>query len=131
MATNLDIARDYVRALEAGVVGDALARFFAPDVEFHEKPNRISPHGSTSDLNKALQGAERGQQMFSRQTYTIINTLTEGERVALELDWVGITKVQLQNLPPGSAMRDHAAIFLQFRDGRIVRQSHYDCFEPW
>jgi len=28
-------------------------------------------------------------------------------------------------------MRDHAAIFLHFRDGRIARQSHYDCFEPW
>ena len=23
------------------------------------------------------------------------------------------------------------AIFLDFRDGRIVRQRNYDCFDPW
>jgi hypothetical protein len=28
-------------------------------------------------------------------------------------------------------VRDHAAIFLEFRDGHIARQHHYDCFEPW
>jgi hypothetical protein len=39
--------------------------------------------------------------------------------------------VPIQNLPPNSEMRDHAAIFLRFRDGRIARQHHYDGFEPW
>jgi len=131
MATNLEIAREYIEALESGATGEALARFFTPDIVFHEMPNRIRPHGSTSDLANALQGAVRGQQLFSRQTYTITNALAEGTRVALELDWLGITMVQIQNLPPGSEMRDHAAIFLEFRDGRIARQHHYDCFEPW
>jgi hypothetical protein len=26
---------------------------------------------------------------------------------------------------------DEVAGFLEFRDGRIVRQRNYDCFEPW
>jgi ketosteroid isomerase-like protein len=47
------------------------------------------------------------------------------------MDWIGITAVQIQNLPPNSEMRDHAAVFLHFREGRIARQRHYDCFEPW
>ena len=131
MPTNVELAREYIRALESGATGDALARFFTPDVVIREMPNRIAPHGSVADLAKALQGAERGQQLLKRQTYTITNILAEEDRVALELDWIGVTAVQIQNLPPNSQMRDHAAIFLHFRDGRIARQHHYDCFEPW
>jgi ketosteroid isomerase-like protein len=129
--TNLEIAREYIRAIESGATGDALARFFTPDVAITEMPNKIGPHGSVSNLEKALQGAARGQQLFKRQTYTITNILADEERVALDLDWSGITAVQIQNLPPNSEMRDHAAIFLHFRDGRIARQHHYDSFEPW
>jgi ketosteroid isomerase-like protein len=28
-------------------------------------------------------------------------------------------------------LRDHVAVFLQFRDGRVSQQRHYDCFEAW
>jgi ketosteroid isomerase-like protein len=94
-------------------------------------PNRVAPHGSTSGLAQALASAARGQQLFKRQMYTITNILADGDRVALEMDWIGITAVQIQNLPPNSEMRDHAAVFLHFREGRIARQRHYDCFEPW
>jgi ketosteroid isomerase-like protein len=131
MRTNRDLAREYIRAIESGAIGDALARFFTPDVAIKEMPNRVAPHGSASDLAKALQAAERGQQLFKRQSYTITNIVGEGNWVALEMDWIGVTAVPIQNLPPNSEMRDHAAVFLQFREGRIVRQHHYDCFEPW
>jgi ketosteroid isomerase-like protein len=131
MPTNLEIAREYIRAIESGATGDMLARFFAPDVAIREMPNRVAPHGSASDLARALQAAERGQQLFRRQIYTIVNILGEGDRVALEMDWIGITAVPIQNLPPNSEIRDHAAVFLHFREGRITRQHHYDCFEPW
>jgi ketosteroid isomerase-like protein len=131
MPTNLEVAREYIHAIERGATGDVLARFFTPDVTITEMPNRVAPHGSTSDLARALQAAERGQQLFKRQTYTITNILCEADWVALEMDWFGVTAVPIQNLPPGTEMKDHAAIFLQFRDGRIAGQRHYDCFEPW
>jgi ketosteroid isomerase-like protein len=131
MPTNVEVAREYVKAIEGGATGDALARFLTPDVVIQEMPNRVSPHGSMSDLCRALQGAQRGRQLFQRQTYTITNTVAEGPHVALEMDWVGITAVQIQNLPPGSEMRDHVAVFLTFRENRIARQHLYDCFEPW
>jgi hypothetical protein len=28
-------------------------------------------------------------------------------------------------------MRGRFAVFMEFRDGRIVRQRNYDCFKPW
>lgn len=131
MPTNIEIARQYIRAIESGATGDTLARFFTPDVAITEMPNRVAPHGSASDLARALQAAERGQQLFKRQTYTIVNILGSEDRVALEMDWVGITAAPIQNLPPNSEIRDHAAVFLHLRNGRIASQHHYDCFEPW
>lgn len=131
MPTNLEVAREYIRAIERGATGEALARFLAPDVAITEMPNRVAPHGSTSDLARSLEAAQRGQQLFKRQTYTITNMLGKDDFVALEMEWIGVTAVPIQNLPPDSEMRDHAAVFLEFRNGRIVRQRHYDCFEPW
>lgn len=131
MPTNIQLARQYIGAIADGKTGDALATLFTPDVMITEMPNRIAPHGSVSDVAKALAAAERGQQLFRRQAYTIRNILGDGAWVALEMDWIGITAVPIQNLPPGSEMKDRAAVFLQFRDGRIACQHHYDCFEPW
>ena len=131
MLTNVQLAQQYIAAIAEGKTGDALAKFFAPDVTITEMPNRIKPHGSVSDLERALDAAKRGQQLFSRQTYTITNILGNGDWVAMEMDWIRVTAVPIQNLPPGSQLKDKAAIFLQFRDGRIARQRHYDCFWPW
>ena len=131
MPTNVELARGHIRAIQTGATGDALARFFTSDGTITEMPNRVAPHGSTSGLAQALASAERGRQLFKRQTYTITNILADGDRVALEMDWIGITAVQIQNLPANSEMRDHAAVFLHFRYGRISRQQHYDCFEAW
>lgn len=51
--------------------------------------------------------------------------------VALEVLWIGKLAVPLGNLQAGSEMRAHSAMFLEFRDGKIVDQRNYDCFEPW
>src|SRR5215472_15436003 len=131
MTENIELAREYIRAIESGATGDALARFFTPDVVITEMPNQVATRGSESDLAKALEADKRGQRRFKRQTYKITNIFGDGDRVTLEMDWIGITAIQIQNLPPDSEIRDHAAIFLEFRDGRISRQHTYDCFEPW
>jgi hypothetical protein len=85
-ALNVEVARGYIRAIESGATGDALARFFSSDVTITEMPNRVAPHGSTSGLAQALASAARGQQLFKRQMYTITNILADGDRVALEMD---------------------------------------------
>ena len=131
MRGNVEVAREYIRAVESGATGAVLIKFFTEDVAITEMPNRVAPHGSTSDLGKALKAAVRGRRLFKRQTYTVTNIIGEGDWVALEMDWTGITAVPIQDLPADSEMRDHAAVFLQFRDGRIARQHHYDCFEAW
>ena len=129
--SNLEIARDYLRAIEKGATGDALARFFAPDVKHEEFPNRLSPRGSRNDLAAMLMGAERGQKAVSSQHYEIQREMESGNRVALEVIWTGTLAVPMATLAAGAEMRAHFAVFLDFRDGQIAAQRNYDCFDPW
>jgi ketosteroid isomerase-like protein len=128
---NLEIAREYLRAIEQGATGDALARFFAPDVVHQEFPNRLSPNGRRNGLAGMLEGAERGQKILAKQHYEIQHEVADGNRVALEVIWTGTMAVAAGTLAAGQEMRAHFAVFLQFRDGKIFAQRNYDCFDPW
>lgn len=129
--TNLDFARRYLRAIEEGATGEALRAFFHPEVTQREYPNRLVPSGATRDLKALLEGAERGQKVMSAQRYDIRNAVSEGDQVALEIDWTGTLAVAVGTLPVGGTMRASFGVFLTFRDGRIFSQHNYDCFEPF
>jgi predicted ester cyclase len=131
MPHNLQIAREYLTAIENGATGDALGRFFLPEAVHQEFPNRLNPRGSVNGLGAILDAAERGRQAVTDQRYEIRNAVVEGERVALEVFWTGRLKKPLGTLPIGGEMQAHFAVFLEFRDGKIVSQDSYDCFEEF
>jgi ketosteroid isomerase-like protein len=128
---NLDTARQYLAALQRGVTGDAPAQFFAPDVVQEELPNRVSPDGKRRKLTGILEGAERGQKILTSQRFEIRSAVATGDRVILEVLWVGTLAIPLGTISAGGEMRAHCAMFLEFRDGKIAAQRNYDCFEPW
>lgn len=130
-SSHLDTARLYLASLERGAAGEELARFFTDDAVQEEFPNRLSPDGVRRDLDAILDSAARGARILSAQRYRILGELTDGDRVALEVDWTGTLAIPLAGLPVGGVMRARFAVFLQFRDGRIARQRNYDCFIPW
>jgi hypothetical protein len=82
-------------------------------------------------LENGVTGAERGQQILTWQRFDIRNVVGDGDEVALEVLWVGILGIPTGSLPDGGEMRAHFGIFLGFRDGKIVSQCNYDCFEPF
>jgi ketosteroid isomerase-like protein len=129
--TNLETARQYLAAIQHGATGDALAQFFAPDVVQEEFPNRVSPDGKRRKLAGILEGAERGQKVLSSQRFEIRSAIATGDRVILEVLWVGTLAIPFGTIAAGGEMRAHSAMFLEFRDGKIVAQRNYDCFEPW
>jgi ketosteroid isomerase-like protein len=129
LANNLEIARSYLKALERGETGAVLSSFFAPDVVFEEFPNRLVPQGKRRDLAAALEGAEQGRKLMSRQIYKITHEITSGDRVALEVEWVGTLAVPFGSLKAGAPMKAFFAVFLEFQEGKIIRQRNYDCFE--
>jgi ketosteroid isomerase-like protein len=129
--TNLEAARQYLAAISQGATGNALARFFTPDVVQEELPNRVSSEGKRRKLAAILEGAERGQKVLSAQRFEIRSAIATGDRVILEVLWVGTLAIPFGTIPAGGEMRAHSAMFLEFRDGKIAAQRNYDCFEPW
>ena len=127
---NLAIARRYLKAIESGASGDEIAQFFAREVVVEIYPSRFFPQGSRNDLAGIRAGAERGKRAMSSQKYEIRDELASGDKVAMEIDWIGTLAVPFQSIPQGGQMRAHFAMFLQFKDGKIVSQRNYDCYDP-
>jgi ketosteroid isomerase-like protein len=59
-------------------------------------------------------------------SHRVQRILEESDVVAVKLEWTGILAVPLLDLPASSEMKAFIAIFLTFRDGRIVSQRSYD-----
>jgi ketosteroid isomerase-like protein len=128
---NLQLAREYLQALERGDVGESLRRFFTDDFVQEEYPNALNPQGQRSDLASALERSVRGKQTLRGQRYEIINAVADGDHVALEAMWTGLLAVPVGTLAAGAEMRAHFGVFLDFRGGKIARQRNYDSFDPW
>jgi ketosteroid isomerase-like protein len=128
---NLERARAYLRAIENRVSEEELASFFSPDVVVEQFPNRLVPKIVKSGLADIKRESAKGKKSVSGQTYTVRNAVASGDWVALHVDWEGVLAIPVASLEAGAAMRAYFAMFLHFRDGKIVHQSNYDCFEPW
>jgi ketosteroid isomerase-like protein len=130
-AANFGHARRYLEAIERGATGDELAQFFTSDAVQEEFPNRLMPQGARRDLAAILDAAARGRKAMSSQSFRILHAVSEGNSLALEVEWTGTVAVPFGDLPAGGKMRARFAVFLEYRDGKIAAQRNYDCFEPW
>ena len=128
---NLASARRYIAAVEGGASGEELATFYAADVVQEEFPNRLLPNGARRDLAALLAAAERGAQRMAEQRYEVDTAVARGAEVGLEVRWTGTLAMAVGSLPAGGEMRARFAVFFTFRDGKIVAQRNYDCFEPF
>ena len=127
---HLDLARRYLKAIEDGDASYVLS-LFSPDAVFEQLPNRVYPNGLRADVSRVAAAFEQGRKLFSRQTYEITNEAVTGNIVALEVLWTGTLAISFGTLAAGSQMRCHSAMFIEFRDSKIVAQRNYDCFDPW
>ncbi|MEV0826149.1 nuclear transport factor 2 family protein [Nonomuraea rubra] len=126
MHPNLDLALRYHQAVSDGASPEP---YLHPDVVHHELPNLLFPDGVVRDLDGLRAAAERGAQVVSEQHFEVRNAVASGDQVALEVLWTGPLAVPLRDLPVGHVLRAHLGVFLEFRDGRIVAQRNYDCYE--
>jgi ketosteroid isomerase-like protein len=126
---NLQLVYDYFHALEQGADEARLESFFAPDVRQHEFPNRLVDAGAERGLSELLAGSRKGKQVIENQRYVVKSALASDDRVALELEWTGQLKVPLANTPVGGTLRARCGVFFGIREGRIVEQHNYDCFD--
>jgi len=127
---HLNTVRRYLKTIEDGTFAD-IADLFTPDMVTEQLPNRVYPQGLRGSVSQMVEGFERGRKLLSHQTYEIKNALVIDNAVAVEVLWTGTLALSFGNLSAGSRMRAHSAMFFEFRDGKIVSQRNYDCFEPW
>lgn len=127
----LTIAKNYLKALKQGKTGKELAIFFHEDAVQVEMPNQLNPSGVTCNLTTLLERAEQGRKLLKGQEYNIRNALVQDNTVVFELDWGGILNVHVGTLNAGQTMKAHFAMFIDFKDGKIIHQRNYNCFEPF
>lgn len=123
-------AREALGAIERGDL-EALRSLYHPEAIQIEHPNRLKARGDRRDLERMAADFERGRQLLRRQRYDVLSATAAGTTVALEVLWTGELAVPLGVLEAGDTMSAHSAMFLEFRDGRIVSQRNYDCFEDF
>ena len=128
---NLALARKYLEAVEHGAEGGALADFFTDDVIQEEFPNRLAPIGAHRDLKAILDAARKGKRTLRAQKFDVMNSIVDGDNVALEVFWSGLLAVPVDTLQADTEMRAHISIWLEFKDGKISKQRNYDNFDPW
>jgi hypothetical protein len=126
------LVRELYQALSDGVTGDGLARFFSADAEQVEYPSAVRPTGARRPLSDMLDASERGAGLLSTQTFEILSYLEQGASAAVQLTWRATLAVPLGKAPAGGELVAHVGAFYEFADdGRISRQSSYDCYEPF
>jgi ketosteroid isomerase-like protein len=123
--------RQYLLAVASLGSFDDVANFFSPDIVFQEFPNRIAPQGRVRRAADLRAAYEQGRQLLRSQTYTVQRIVEAGDEIAVELEWVGTLAIPVMNLPAGSEMKAFVAMFLTFRDGKIISQRNYDCYPPF
>jgi ketosteroid isomerase-like protein len=130
-AANVAAVRQYLAAIESGTAGEVLEHLFSPDAMMIELPNKLNPNGREGNLETMRLRSEQGKKLLRHQSYTIVNAIAQGNRVAIEAKWSGVLAVPFGALEPGATIVAHFAVFFEFENGRIRLQKNYDCFEPW
>jgi ketosteroid isomerase-like protein len=130
-SATLRLIERYLTAIEQGATGAALAQFYDPAVIQEEFPNRLMPNGARRGLAEIQAAAESGQKVLTAQRYEVLNALVQGDEVALEMQWTGTLAIPFGALAAGADMRARISSFITLREGRIISQRSYDCFEPW
>lgn len=131
MPSHLDTIREYFATIERGADFEEVAQFLSPDVVQREFSNRFVPEGATRGLADLRQAAERGGKVMQSQRYEILNAVSEGTRVALEVRWTGVLAVPVGKLAAGQTMRARFGVFFEFEGEKISQQHNYDCFDPF
>ena len=127
---NVEIVRAYLAAIERFDV-EAVGRYIDPAIEQVERPNRLYAKGQVRGREELLRDLPRGAQVLRRQSYPIETIFGAGDKVTVETRWEGILNIALGTMKAGDAMVAHICMVFTLRDGRIVRQVNYDCYEPF
>jgi ketosteroid isomerase-like protein len=129
-ANNIDIVRRLIGAIERFDIETATA-LYHPDVMQTEYPNRLYANGQVRSRETMMADLPKGAKVLRSQRYPIETIFGDGDQVVVETRWEGILNVPLGGLQPGDAMIAHICMVFTLRDGQVIAQKNYDCYEPF
>ena len=126
-----EVVRAYLDALFADPPDETrIARLLDDDVEIIEHPNAIARSGNRRDRAGALEGVRAGRAMMAWQSLEDVRYLTADETVVVRAVWRGALAQAVGGMPAQGRITADVAMFFQLRNGRILRQENYDCYQP-
>jgi len=130
MTPHEQVLNNLYSAISAGATGGGLAVFWHPDAEQVEYPSLMRPNGHRRSLADMIEGSFLGAKIIREQQYDVHTVIEDGDEVAVQLTWTATVASDLGTITAGTPLVAHVAAFYVFRDGLILRQSSYDCYEP-
>jgi ketosteroid isomerase-like protein len=130
MSPREQLVRSLLGAIADQAPAEEIATYWHPDAEQVELPSLMRPSGHRRPLAEMLEGYAVGRALLARQSYEVLSVVDDGDRLAVQLHWIATTAIDAGPLAAGSNLVAHVAVFYEFRDGLIIRQASYDCYEP-
>ncbi len=125
------IAIDFINTLQNRSSADELLRFYHPNIEQIEFPNTVTKNTSIRNLSDLKLASERGNKVLQKEEYEVLRSYTFENTVIIEAIWTGTLAIPFGIIPVGGQMKAYFAQFYEFKDGKIIKQRNYDCFEPF
>jgi ketosteroid isomerase-like protein len=125
------IAIRFIHTLQNRTSSDELLPFYHPDIEQIEFPNAITRTTAIRNLDDLKAASERGQQVMQKEEYEVTRSYVLDNTVVIEAIWTGTLAIPIASIPAGGQMKANFAQFYDFKDGLIIRQRNYDCFQPF
>jgi ketosteroid isomerase-like protein len=110
---------------------DDLQPLLSPDLRVTEHPNPISPNGGVRDREATVQGFLAGKNLLREQSFDVHEIVVDGDRAAARLTWRGVVGIDAGPLVAGQELVAQIASFLTVRDGQVVEQETFDCYQPF
>jgi hypothetical protein len=129
-AENIQAVERFLAAFDRRWPEDGeLAELLAPDAQFVERPNLVSPAGSVRDADAMRAGIEAGRKTLAWQSYEVLDHVSSGDTVVTRMRWSGELAVDVGTWPAGTRLAAWCVAHYRLAGGRIVHIEQHDCYE--
>jgi ketosteroid isomerase-like protein len=109
---------------------EALAGLVHPDARFVEHPNLVAPVGRRRDAAAAAAAREHSRALLAGHRFDVHEHIVAGDRVVTRTTWTGTLAIDAGPWPAGTELRAECCMLITVRDGQVLRQENFDCYEP-
>src|SRR3954447_767041 len=109
---------------------ESLAALLDPAARFVEYPNLVAPSGRKRDVAAAGAAREHSRTLLAGHRFDVREHIVAGERVVTRATWTGTLGRDAGPIAAGTELRAECCMVFTVRDGRIVDQENYDCYDP-